>query len=157
MTSLWHFILDEWCKCRVPGTVPWKSNKHKNYFWLASGRLLPKNRIRIRKSVVRIRGSGSVSKCHGSTTLVKGCFRSGFGLIWNELESGSRKAKTALKMNFHILKSCMFSLEASLELCNGEKGIISAFNYKPRRRVKGSEVVQCGSQFAFLILSSAVL
>jgi hypothetical protein len=29
-----------------------------------------KNRIQIRKSVVRIRGSGSVLKCHGSTPLV---------------------------------------------------------------------------------------
>jgi hypothetical protein len=28
-----------------------------------------KSRIRIRNSVVRIRGSGSVLKCHGSTTL----------------------------------------------------------------------------------------
>ncbi len=30
-----------------------------------------KRRIWIRKSVVRIRGSGTVPKCHGSTTLVK--------------------------------------------------------------------------------------
>jgi hypothetical protein len=30
-----------------------------------------KSRIRIRKSVVRIRGSGSVLKCQGSTTLLK--------------------------------------------------------------------------------------
>ncbi len=30
-----------------------------------------KNRIRIRKSSIRIQGSGYVSKCHGSGTLVK--------------------------------------------------------------------------------------
>ncbi len=52
--------------------VPSKRNKQKSFFlifsvgiWKASDE---KSRIRIRTSIVRIRGSGFVPKCHGSTT-----------------------------------------------------------------------------------------
>jgi hypothetical protein len=50
--------------------VPSKSNKHKNLeknLFLLACQPLPKNsRIRIRKSVVRIRGSGKMSRIHNS-------------------------------------------------------------------------------------------
>ncbi len=51
VTSLWPFILEKWCKCNVPS----KRNKQKNF------------RIQIHWSEARIRESGSVPKCHGST------------------------------------------------------------------------------------------
>jgi hypothetical protein len=43
-----------------------KVEKHLIFCWL----LEEKSRIRIRKSVARIRGSGSVIKCHESATLL---------------------------------------------------------------------------------------
>jgi hypothetical protein len=61
-----------------------------------------RNRIRIRKSVEKIRGSGSVPKCHGSTTLFcvsgprgKSCQRWGkqSRLYWVE-QPGSRIASS---------------------------------------------------------------
>jgi len=64
VTSLWRIIFEEWCTLNVTS----KSNEQK-YFLLASQRSLTKSRIRslirIRKSEVRIHGSGSVPKCHG--------------------------------------------------------------------------------------------
>ncbi len=71
LTSFWFFM---WAYLQKVGT------KQKIIFcrhrvcpltkkaWSGSG-LRSRIRIRIRKSVVRIRGSGSVPKCHGSTTL----------------------------------------------------------------------------------------
>jgi hypothetical protein len=61
VTSLWLFILEDWCKCSP------KSNRYKHYFLLASWK--EQVRTRFHKSVTRIRGSGPVPKCHGSTTV----------------------------------------------------------------------------------------
>jgi hypothetical protein len=54
--------------------VPSKNNKQKylgkKTFFGISSATDEKSRIRILKSVVRIRESGFVPKCHGSTTLI---------------------------------------------------------------------------------------
>jgi hypothetical protein len=63
---------------RADVNVPLKSNKQnslnkKTHFLLASCQPLTsriRSRIRIRKSVQQICGSGSAPKCHGSTTLL---------------------------------------------------------------------------------------
>jgi hypothetical protein len=59
--------------------VPSKSNKQRNLYLFFVGilsatdeksRICIRRRIRIRESVVRIRGPGFVPKCHGSITLI---------------------------------------------------------------------------------------
>jgi hypothetical protein len=64
VTSFWLFIYESCSECM-------KKPSGKNLFFV--GILSAndeKSRIRIRKSVVRITGSGSVHQCHGSTTMV---------------------------------------------------------------------------------------
>ncbi len=67
-TVLWllHtiFFFEEWCKCTFK-----KENNKKTETKKLWRQLSHRIRIRIHKSVVQIRGSGSVPKCHGSTTL----------------------------------------------------------------------------------------
>ncbi len=71
VTSFWLFFFEGWCK--------WTFKKYwdkKLFFcwnlvshWQKS-RIQIRIRIWIQKSVVRIRGSGSVPKCHGFTTML---------------------------------------------------------------------------------------
>jgi hypothetical protein len=73
------FLLYDFLSFKNYVNVPSKSNKQrileKNLFLLASWKPPDENsriRIRIHKSVIRICGTGSVPKCHGSTTLLTG-------------------------------------------------------------------------------------
>ncbi len=70
VTSFWLFIYENWCKMYLQKVI-----NNKLYHLVSHWR---KNRIRICKPVVRIRGSGSILKCHGSTTLENGGMDPGF-------------------------------------------------------------------------------
>ncbi len=73
------FVYENWCKCAFKSTKE-KNLEIKLFFVGILSATDEKSRIRIRKSVVRIRGPGfgSVPKCHGSTTLL-------VKRVWSEL------------------------------------------------------------------------
>ncbi len=66
----WLFTFEDWCK--LPLISKKQKKKLKNsYFVFILSATDEKSRIRIRKPLVRIRGSGSVPKCHESAALQK--------------------------------------------------------------------------------------
>jgi hypothetical protein len=69
-----YYFLTSFSLFKTDVNVPLKSNKQKEkktYFFVDTlSATDEESRIRIPMSVVRIHGSGSVPKCHGSTTLV---------------------------------------------------------------------------------------
>jgi hypothetical protein len=64
---LYDFISEEGCKCTFKKYGNEQKDLEKDYIWLKV--IDEKSRIRIRKSDVRIHGSGSVLKYHGSGTI----------------------------------------------------------------------------------------
>jgi hypothetical protein len=65
LTSLRLFVIEELCK------YIFKKQEAKKYFFVGIFEVTDENKPDlIRKSVVRIRESGSILKCHGSTALV---------------------------------------------------------------------------------------